>query len=676
MQIFKKLINGKNIAISCYIFMIILLALTTFIEAEKGTAFVLENIYSAWWFILLWAILVLFTIVVIFRDKIWRNFPVLLLHLSFIIILLGASVTHFTGKNGYIHLREGESSRICVSKERNTYTLPFDMCLKKFELKYYPGTNSVSDYISHVTYQDNKNAVISMNNILSTRGYRFYQSSYDQDLKGTILTVNYDPWGTSITYFAYILLGISMLLMLFNPKGNFRKLIRHSALQKSFVLSMLIFCGYNVNAQPQKVITKQDAETIASKAIVYNERISPFNTMALEVMRKVYGKTTYKDLNAEQVVASWIIFPVEWKDERIIQIENKTLLSLLNVNSEYVSLQELYNGNIYKLQALSDSLPKTSPIQKEIRKVDEKVSILVMLQKRMLFKPTTHSYDEKKIKAEIFYNKIDLVNHLFKIHLTLGILAFGIFIYTQLRQRRIRYFKSIFAVQVIHSFVFLSILLALRWYISGHIPLSNGYETLLMITWVILFVSLMLYRKFDFIPAAALLLSGFTLLVCQINYVNPQITNLVPVLVSPWLSLHVSTIMISYALLTFTFFNGFTACLLNFIAPKSTRREIIKLQTISKILLYPALFTLAAGIFIGAVWANVSWGRYWAWDPKEVWALITMLVYAIPMHSRYLPKFRKPMFFHTYLLFAVLVILMTYFGVNMMLGGMHSYNNA
>ena len=675
MQNTRKLLNGKNIALCCYVFMIILLACTTFVEVSKGTDFVLENIYHAWWFILLWGALVVFAVVAIVRYKIWRNFPVLMVYVSFMIILLGALVTHLTGENGYIHLREGEPSSTCMTKKSETYTLPFAMCLEKFELKHYPGTTSVSDYISNVSYQDGKRAAISMNNILATQGYRFYQSSYDQDLKGTLLTVNYDPWGTSITYFAYILLGLSMLLVLFSPKGNFRKLIHHSALKKTFVLALLISVGYIANAQPRQVITKQDADELSTKAIVYNNRVSPFNTMALEVMRKVYGKTTYKGLNAEQVVASWMIFPVEWKDERLIKIDNDALINLLNLDNEHVSLQDLYAGNTYRLQALADSLPKTSPIQKEIRKIDEKVSILVMLQKRTLFKPTAQGYDEKKIKAEIFYNKIDIVRHLFKIHLSLGLLAFGLFIYIQLRQRKIRYIKSFFAVQVIHSFVFLSILLALRWYISGHIPLSNGYETLLMITWVILFVSLMLYRKFDLVPAAALLLSGFTLLVCQINYVNPQITNLVPVLASPWLSLHVSTIMISYALLTFTFFNGFTACLLHRIAPQRTRREIIKLQTISKILLYPAVFSLASGIFIGAIWANVSWGRYWAWDPKEVWALITMLVYALPMHSRYLSKFRKPMFFHIYLLLAVAVILMTYFGVNMLLGGMHSYNN-
>ena len=153
---------------------------------------------------------------------------------------------------------------------------------------------------------------------------------------------------------------------------------------------------------------------------------------------------------------------------------------------------------------------------------------------------------------------------------------------------------------------------------------------------------------------------------------NPPVTHLMPVLASPLLSLHVTVIMIAYALLFFIMLNGLTALFVRFSksgSPDYTGR----LRDISMLLLYPAVALLTIGIFIGAVWANVSWGTYWSWDPKEVWALITLLVYLIPLHSAFFTDENRPMRFHLYAIVAFLSVLMTYFGVNFLLGGMHSY---
>ena len=145
-----------------------------------------------------------------------------------------------------------------------------------------------------------------------------------------------------------------------------------------------------------------------------------------------------------------------------------------------------------------------------------------------------------------------------------------------------------------------------------------------------------------------------------------------PVLASPLLSLHVTVIMIAYALLFFTMLNGITALFVHL--SKSCRTDYTgRLRDISLLLLYPAVALLTIGIFIGAVWANISWGTYWSWDPKEVWALITLLVYLIPLHSAFFTDENRPMRFHLYSIFSFLSVLMTYFGVNFLLGGMHSY---
>ena len=179
----------------------------------------------------------------------------------------------------------------------------------------------------------------------------------------------------------------------------------------------------------------------------------------------------------------------------------------------------------------------------------------------------------------------------------------------------------------------------------------------------------------DLLLPAGWLVAGMTLMVSMMSASNPQITNLMPVLQSPLLTIHVAVIMIAYCLLAFIMLNSIVGIISDRHIAKSDSQSPVPTPTmrLSLLLLYPAIFCLTVGIFIGAVWANISWGRYWGWDPKEVWALITMLVYAFPLHSQSLTVFRKPLFFHLYMLIAFLSVLFTYFGVNFILGGMHSY---
>lgn len=226
------------------------------------------------------------------------------------------------------------------------------------------------------------------------------------------------------------------------------------------------------------------------------------------------------------------------------------------------------------------------------------------------------------------------------------------------------------------SFAALTVCGALRWIVSGTIPMANGYETMLLMAWCIQFVSIVTYRRFRIMQTFGFLLSGLFLLVAHISGMDPQITHVMPVLSSPLLSIHVSMIMMAFALLSLTFVCGMTALTLH-AARKGTGVETATdmeaLRLLSLLFLYPALATLGAGIFIGAVWANVSWGTYWSWDPKEVWALIVFMVYGCAVHHRSIPQMRRPMFFHAFMTAAFLTILMTYFGVNYFLGGMHSY---
>ena len=232
---------------------------------------------------------------------------------------------------------------------------------------------------------------------------------------------------------------------------------------------------------------------------------------------------------------------------------------------------------------------------------------------------------------------------------------------------------SMSAVLVLYTvFFYLTVVIALRWFVSGHIPLSNGFETMQFMSWSVVGLSLLLHKRYSMLLPFGILLCGLTLMVSMIGESNPRITQLVPVLSSPLLSIHVAVIMLAYSLFAFVMLNGVTAIIL-YARSRDNLIPIERLQIISQIILYPAVFGLAIGIFVGAVWANISWGRYWSWDPKETWALITLLVYSLALHPESLPLFQKPLFFHVFTVLSFLIVLMTYFGVNFALGGMHSY---
>ena len=281
--------------------------------------------------------------------------------------------------------------------------------------------------------------------------------------------------------------------------------------------------------------------------------------------------------------------------------------------------------------------------------------------------------EESVIKAEKLYNKIEYTRLLVILVMVLGVIMLSVLCRAYIK--RIKLNKKITLAAdafIILAWVYLSIVMCLRGHISGHLPLSNGYETMQFMAWCTLLLTEIFRNKYMFVRPFGLIITGFSLIVSMLGISNPQITPLMPVLSSPLLSVHVMVIMIAYALLSFVMLNGIMAIII-YKARKNDNAVLEEFQCISNAMLYPAVFLLAIGIFIGAVWANVSWGRYWGWDPKETWALITMLIYVMPLHCASFSWFRKPMFFHIFCIIAFLSVLVTYFGVNFMLGGMHSY---
>ena len=667
--------------------LVLVLGTATVIEEGRGTAFVSRNIYGTPWFCILWGAIAFLGCAVMARRRLWRRMPLLLLHVSFLVILAGALVTRLTSVTGMLHLRpDSPEQDMMLTEDGGSHRLPFTIGLDTFYIEHYPGTDAPSDYVSRVRVDAQPDVhVISMNNILEVQGYRLYQSSYDDDRLGTWLTVYHDPWGIAVTYVGYLLLGLSMLWVLLSRKEEFRRLLRHPSLRRSMLALLLAVTPLAGLAQGHgdnrtlPVLKRSQADSLARVQVLYQDRIVPFNTLARDFVTKLYGRASYHGFTAEQVVGGWLLSPDVWKDEPMIKIKSEPLRRMLGIEGSHARLSQLYDGDTYRLEQIwkdAQSQGANSALAKSVLEVDEKVGLVLMLTNGTLIHtvaddPALHKAPDTRIGAEILYNRLPIAKILFMLNLTLGFLSFFFMTYrcTAVRPRLVRPAGVFFRLMLFLSLAFCLFGYVLRWYVGGRIPLGNGYETMLFLSLVVLALSALMCRRFPYMLVFGFLLSGFTLLVAYLGQMNPQITVLMPVLSSPLLSVHVSVIMVSYALLAFVMLDGLLALLLI-----RRRPDVVgQLTVLSRLLLYPALFFMAAGIFLGAVWANVSWGSYWSWDPKEVWALITFLVYSAAFHKQGLPLFGNPRFFHAYMVVAFLSILMTYFGVNYLLGGMHSY---
>ena len=714
----------KRITFSLYAIVILVMAMATFIEKYRGTGFVQQSIYGSWWFCLLWMLMAVSAIAYILRRKI-RRLNTLALHASLLIILLGALLTHLTAWQGYIHLRKGEIQSACVIESpdglHEEKPLPFTIQLDTFSIRYYNGTQAAADYISHFTIKDkdgSRKGQVSMNNIYNAGNMRLYQSSYDDDMQGTTLSVNCDPWGIPVTYLGYALLFISWLWMLIDPKGRFRHILSAPALKQSALLAVLLWgmgCG---TTTAQTSLSAEQADQLGRLNVLYADRICPLQTLALDFTSKLYGKRHYQEYTAEQVLAGFLFYKDEWERELVIRVKSKAVQQHFGLPA-YVSVAMLFSSDSHQYilgPAIQEYfMGNSDKLHQDVMKLDEKLMLIMQLTHGRLLKifpyrgnwyapadplpsgiePDRSAYfanalsllgsyyrdgqtdtaeemlakmqkyqqtygaadipSSVRLQAERLYNAVPFATVLFMLCLTVGLLSF-------LRHRWVFRISS-FVIRL--SFLMLTLCLALRWMVSGTVPMSNGYETMLVMAWAVMLASLLSYRRFPVVLSFGLLLAGFLLLVSHLGQMDPKISNIMPVLSSPLLSIHVSAVMMAYALLAIT-----AACAAYGLLVSSKASEMHQL---SLLLLYPALALLSAGIFIGAIWANVSWGRYWGWDPKEVWALITMMVYAVPLHSTSFVWFRSPRHYHLYLLFSFLTILMTYFGVNFFLGGMHSY---
>ncbi|MBK8701249.1 MAG: cytochrome c biogenesis protein CcsA [Saprospiraceae bacterium] len=665
------------------------------------------------------------------------------------------------GEEGKPAIIQGENLSMSVSYGAKVKKLPFSLKCRDFILERYPGTENPSSYASEVTLIDPANSVnreqrIFMNNILTYGGYRFFQSSFDQDELGTYLSVNHDFWGTWISYIGYIILTLGMMFTFFMKTSRFAFLSKRlRELQGKPVAGVLFFMMLlPLGGITQNVVSAEHAGKFGQMVVQdHRGRFKPMNTMCGEVMRKMAKTETIDDLNAEQIMLSMMNSPVEWEKKALIHVgTHPEILRILNASSKlmpYASFfdsdgQYLLKDQVRNAQTMNPKDQGT--LEKAILKLDEKVNIASMIFAGRMFRlfplpndanntwlsPSDMFQDQmssvqtevqrqlfmeylqnlsqaiksgnyanadasldritayqnanashilpasSKIKAELLLNKLDVFGRLRNYYGLLSLLILGFFFYTVLKVGANREkWGNVAFYAVVAGFAFHTLGLGLRWYVSGRAPWSNGYESMIYIGWTTMLAGLLFSRRSLGGLAATTTLAATILLVAGMSWLDPEITPLVPVLKSYWLTIHVSLEAGSYGFLMLGAVIGMlNLTLLTFTSDKNmvyTTRAVRELSIISEITLYGGLFMVSIGTYLGGVWANESWGRYWGWDAKETWALVTILVYSFILHMRFIPGLQSLFAFNFASLFGFATVIMTYFGVNYYLSGLHSY---
>ncbi|MDN3669114.1 cytochrome c biogenesis protein CcsA [Echinicola jeungdonensis] len=651
------------------------------------------------------------------------------------------------------------------------HTLPFSVYLKDFQMERYPGSQSPSSYASEVVVKDGQKNLdfrIYMNNVLDYRGYRFYQTSYDTDEKGTVLSINQDYLGSTLTYIGYFLLVLGMFFSLFTLNSRFQHL--NSQLKKikksKYLLPMFLFCSaIPLHAEkkfPEWVIPEKQAAEYG-KLIVQDldGRMKPLNTLAHEIVRKLAGSSQVQlkehgiHLSPEQFLLAVQMYPEMLSKMSIIKIDKEkgyNIFKELGIDPQpAISFMDFLGPEgQYKLQQMVERANLLKPAERnegdnELLEVDERFNIFYGLLTGDFLKLFPNRLDENntwytkqnyqqgfdeedaqfvkhisniylqglqkgletgkwtkaeesldyidlfqrkagkevypsdnRIKAELLYTKLNLGSRLFGYFWVLGILMLGIALWKTFHDANLS--KVLWKIGLVLSglgMLAFTFHLGLRWYIARHPPRSDGFEMLVFVGWGALIFGLIFSKKSRFTLPFGLLFSGTLLFVAFLEWLNPEITNLMPVLHSYWLKIHVAIIVSSYAPLALAAVMALLALLLIIFRPNSSGKNwwnsLLELAIVNELSITIGLFLLTIGTFLGGVWANESWGRYWAWDPKETWALISIMVYACVLHLRLVPGLKNFMVYHLASLWAFSSIIMTSFGVNYYLSGLHSY---
>jgi cytochrome c-type biogenesis protein CcsB len=679
------------------------------------------------------------------------------------------------GMHGRPTVTNLDGMEVAIAYGAKHINLPFSIKLYDFIMERYPGTNSAMSYASEVQLIDGRENLkedyrIYMNHILTHDGYRFFQSSYDNDEQGTYLSVNHDFWGSWISYFGYALLTVGFILTLLSKNTRFYQISQHikklreegtktlmAVLFLLMALPLSMFAQKVIDTGTPEHIIDADHAKVFSRLIVQdqNGRMKPAHTLTREVMRKLSRKESLNGLNADQILLGMFANAEDWIAVDMIHVgKHEKILQLLNTTKSTVSYNDFFaESGEYLLRDEVRSAYSLQPIdrgvfEKELMKIDERVNIANMIFSGSIFRmvpiagdpnntweanhpaheghdqeaePTMslatkffHSYksalqeamvnhdyqltnkmlaelsayqlakgemvipSQPRISAEIFLNKLSVFNRLAVVYTLLGIVLLFFLFYSVFKPQAklAKAYKILFGI-VLTAFALHTLGLGLRWYVAERAPWSNGYESMIYIAWTTNLAGIIFTRKSFGGLAATMILSATVLLVALLSYMDPEITPLVPVLRSYWLTIHVSLEAGSYGFLMLGAIIGLINLILMIFLKNENKekihRQIKEMSYLSEMTLIGGLFMISIGTYLGGVWANESWGRYWGWDAKETWALVTILVYAFILHMRIIPKMQGLFAYNFATIFGLASVIMTYYGVNYYLSGLHSY---
>lgn len=679
------------------------------------------SLYSSPVMMILWVMAVIAAVWALAVRKTWKRPATFFIHVAFVIILAGAAITHFCSTETEIHLRaEGapalENGKLTTNSAQQA-KIP-DISLKEFRIETYPGTSTPMDFISVLTDKEGREVELRMNKTLTVGKYKLVQSQFDSDGMGVILKCSSNRTGTTITYIGYIMLGLSFLMYFSEGGSIFRRSLRYLLTSASVMCALL---SAN-NASAADIPQKQQIDFMRL-LVLHNGRITSLSTLATDFTATVTGgKSRFDGMDASELFRRFLFDFGTMKGESLIRVKNGELKKSLQIEGRYASYEDymraitsgrldiedyevarLYADDIARFEAInmlvSGELLKMFPVRKEgatewyspadvpSRGLDADRWIFIRkslgyLNESILTGDAEmtakiidgiSNYQTKesgiiipvwKIRLEQLYNRLASAIALLVILIASRLLGW---ILTMSGLETEKKYRVLLFTVCAFGFLWLTLLIVARWIVGGHVPLSNGFETMQFMAWSLLLIGMLTSIKMSTLLSPAMFASGLSLGVAAMSGAAKSVGNLVPVLSSPLLSVHVVLVMFSYSLFLLLALNGGAALM----AKEKARTE--RLLVIGRVMLYPAVFLLGAGIFVGAVWADVSWGSFWSWDPKETWALITMLIYSFSLHPASLPMFRNPRAFHIYMIVAFSGVLITYFGVNFYLGGMHSY---
>ncbi|MEG1999189.1 MAG: cytochrome c biogenesis protein CcsA, partial [Bacteroidales bacterium] len=688
----------------------------TIIEKYYGTVVARISIYNNPAFYILQAILVINFVAMATKLRLLRQgkYGTIFIHSALAIILCGALITNLYGEEGSIHIREGETAEYMLTSDGSHKKLPYTLTLDKFSIRYYNGSSLPSSYTSHVTIHnkgEEYKAEITMNKILRTEYQRIYQTSYDNDMKGSVLTVNTDFCGTTITYAGYLLLLTGFILSFIGKNSRIREILKllsaNNAKKLTIILIFICSSATYIHAtdNPQKYIIPKDQATRWERILIQNSngRIEPLECYARNILRKIThtGSVPYGTSGAGLVI-SLACYSEYWCTVPLLYCNDKELKWRLGLkDNDYIAYNDLYDekGKFKLTQLASHTSRNDTKLVTSITKLIEKSEIfysMVMGSSLRIFPVSTNKkwmwqnddltgidsvnakfisstftlykhgiikkedtftslmldnieayqqyYAPKETSAQtkttfaIFYSRVPIFNISGIGYLAAGfLLAFMAFSY--MRNMTFMHRIHIGAAEgVVVAFYLLHTTgIALRWYISEQPPWSNTYETMVYAAWAMLTVGLMFMRHYPLVTALSAIMGGITLLISSLNWLDPVITPLVPVLNSPWLILHVTIITASYGFFGICALLGLTS--MGLLLTKRPDCQLIKeLRLINEFSAHIGLILVTVGTFLGAVWANLSWGRYWGWDAKETWSLITIIVYTLITHMRLIPS--------------------------------------